>query len=177
MVLASEKIRLRALEPDDIDLLYLWENDTQAWEVSHTQTPFSRFVLKMYIESAHQDIYTTKQLRLIIERKSDGLALGCIDLFDFDVNHKRAGVGILIGNNEYRGKGYASEALELIKTYTFHTLDLHQLYCNILVANTISLNLFEKHGFKPCGIKKDWVRYANQWKDELTLQCIKSVEN
>lgn len=177
MVLASEQIRLRALEPEDLDLLYLWENDTQVWEVSHTQTPFSRFVLKLYIESAHQDIYTAKQLRLIIERKSDGMALGCIDLFDFDPDHKRAGVGILIAYDEYRGKGYATEALELIKDYSFHSLGLRQLYCNILLENTVSINLFEKHGFKQCAVKKDWVRYGKQWKDELTLQCINSVEN
>lgn len=176
-MLDSTQIRLRALEPEDLELLYLWENDTEVWEVSHTQTPFSRFVLKMYIESAHQDIYTNKQLRLIIERKSDGLALGCIDLFDFDPNHKRAGIGILIAFKEYRGKGYASEALQLIKAYTFHRLGLHQLYCNILKENTQSLHLFEKHGFQVCGTKKDWVRYGNQWKDELTLQCIRVVEN
>ena len=66
MNLKAEHIFLRAIEPSDIELIYEWENDIENWIVSNTQTPFSRFVLEQYITSAHEDIYTAKQLRLII---------------------------------------------------------------------------------------------------------------
>ena len=66
MELKNEHIILRAIEPADIDVLYNWENDTENWQVSNVQTPFSRFVLEQYITSAHQDIYSAKQLRLMI---------------------------------------------------------------------------------------------------------------
>lgn len=172
MKLKSDHILLRAIEPADIDHLYAWENDTDNWAVSNTQTPFSKFVLEQYLTSAHEDIYTVKQLRLII-CKADGEAVGAIDLFDFDPNHMRAGVGILIADKTDRRKGYASEALKLLTDYCFTTLNLHQLYCNITVDNEASVLLFQKHGFQITGIKKHWIREGSKYKDELMLQLIK----
>ncbi len=171
MKLKGEHILLRGIEPEDIDALYQWENDTDTWHVSLTQTPFSRFVLEQYIASAHQDIYTAKQLRLIIcnEEKK---AIGSIDLFDFDPNHLRAGIGILIADKTERKKGYASEALKLLIDYCFTTLNLHQLFCNITTDNESSILLFQKHNFQIAGIKKQWIRDGNKYKDELLLQLI-----
>jgi diamine N-acetyltransferase len=173
MKLHGQHISLRALEPSDIDLLYTWENDTSNWAVSHTQAPFSRFVLEQYIASSHQDIYSAKQLRLMICDHS-GRAVGSIDLFDFDANHRRAGLGILIAEKEDRRRGYASEALELLVTYCFETLGLHQVYCNILPENEASILLFRKHDFVITGIKKQWLRNGDSFQDELLLQKIRS---
>ena len=99
--------------------------------------------------------------------------VGTIDLFDFDPFHQRAGVGILIKNKEKRQKGYASEALKILINYCFNTLNLHQLYCNIYVANTTSLKLFEKYNFQIIGEKKEWTRYGDKWIGEYMLQLIK----
>ncbi|MBN8697135.1 MAG: GNAT family N-acetyltransferase [Bacteroidetes bacterium] len=173
MKLQGQHIYLRAIEPQDIDVLYAWENDVENWTVSNTQTPFSRFVLEQYIASAHEDIYSAKQLRLIICDASHK-SVGSIDLFDFDPNHQRAGVGVLIADKSDRKKGYASEALKLLIDYCFTTLNLHQLYCNITVDNESSIILFQKHGFMITGIKKQWIREGAHFKDELILQLIRS---
>lgn len=174
--LQSARIRLRAIEPSDIDLLYSWENDMEIWAVSNTLAPFSRYVLKKYIESAHLDIYEAKQLRLIIEAKDQSAlmfhAIGAIDLFDFDPFHARAGIGILIHNAEERNKGYASESIRLLTKYAFETLHLHQLYCNIAATNSASLQIFQKAGFKIIGVKEQWLRDKNGWLDELMLQML-----
>ncbi len=172
MKLQGDHISLRAIEPADIELLYNWENDTENWKVSNTQTPFSRFVLEQYITSAHQDIYTVKQLRLMI-CNVDNKAVGCIDLFDFEPNHQRAGLGILIAEKSDRRKGYASEALNILIQYCFSSLNLHQLYCNITYDNEASVVLFQKHGFLITGIKKQWIRESGLFKDELLLQKIR----
>ncbi len=172
MKLQGEKISLRAIEPQDIDILYQWENDTENWNVSNTQTPFSRFVLEQYIASAHEDIYTAKQLRLII-CDNDNKAIGSIDLFDFDPNNLRAGIGILIADKSDRKKGYASEALSLLINYCFLSLNLHQIYCNITTDNETSILLFQKHGFQITGIKKQWIRDGVKFKDELILQLLR----
>lgn len=172
MKLKGEHIFLRAIEPADIDALYAWENDTENWKVSNIQTPFSRFVLEQYIASAHQDIYSVKQLRLII-CDNENKSVGCIDLFDFEPNHLRAGIGVLISDKSDRRKGYASEALELLTDYCFSTLNLHQLYCNITTDNEASVLLFQKHGFQITGIKKQWIREGDTFKDELLLQRIR----
>ena len=172
MKLQGQNISLRAIEPGDIDVLYQWENDTETWKVSNTQTPFSNFVLEQYIASAHQDIYSTKQLRLII-CNSGNKSIGCIDLFDFDPNNLHAGIGVLIADKSDRRKGYASEALEILTEYCFQFLNLHQIYCNITTDNESSVLLFQKHGFQITGIKKQWIRDGDKFKDELLLQKIR----
>jgi len=69
--LENKTISLRAPEPEDLDLLYLWENNTEVWQISGTLVPFSRYVLKQYLENAGKDIYEMKQLRLIIQLNSN----------------------------------------------------------------------------------------------------------
>lgn len=180
MKLTGNQILLRAIEADDLDALYSWENNTDHWRVSNTQTPFSRGVLKQYIETAHLDIYSVKQLRLMIVEHhdesgalKDPRAIGCIDLFDFDPNHLRAGIGVLIADKNDRRKGYASEALTLLINYCFELLNLNQLYCNIAVDNEYSILLFKKHGFEITGVKKNWIREGAAFKDELLLQLLR----
>lgn len=162
---------LRALEPEDLDFIYAVENDEAIWHLSHTQKPYSRFLIKQYLDNAHQDIYEAKQLRLVIcSAKNE--TLGLIDIFDFDFKNKRAGVGILIVSEKNRGKGYAREALQLLTNYCFTTLSLHQVYCNISENNTKSLNLFKAIGFEVVGLKKDWNFNANVFSNEYVLQMI-----
>ncbi|MHA7059000.1 GNAT family N-acetyltransferase [Aquimarina sp. M1] len=171
LTLKGEHIYLRALEPEDLDFIYQIENDEQIWEMSTTQTPYSRFLIKQYLENAHQDIYDAKQLRLVI-CSYDGARLGLIDLFDFNPTHNRAGVGILIAEKEHRGKGYGKETLMLIKKYGQTHLRLHQLYANIAEDNVASMKLFEKEGFINIGIKKEWNLVNGNYKDELLYQLI-----
>lgn len=169
--LTGTHIKLRALEPEDLEFLFQIENNESFWEVSHTQAPFSKFLLKQYLENAHLDIFEAKQLRLVIDEKSTGKSIGMIDLFDFNPQHKRAGIGILI-HPDFQQKGFASEALQLLINYCFTHLHLHQLYANITNDNTNSLHLFEKQNFKQIGIKKDWIFYNGTYKDELLFQLI-----
>ena len=171
-LLFSDVVNLRAIEPEDIDLLYIWENDPEIWEVSHTLVPYSKYILALYIQNADKDIYESKQLRLMIDT-ADGKTVGAIDLFDFDPYHSRVGIGLLIHNKEDRSKGYASSALELVIGYCFKKLKIHQLYANIGISNQISISLFEKFGFRNCGTKKDWNFTENGWEDELIMQLIK----
>ena len=167
--LKSGKIALRPLEPEDIDILYKWENDMSIWEVSNTKTPFSKHVLAQYLIEAARDIYETKQLRLIIQNEKLE-AVGAVDLFDFEPYHLRAGVGVLIHNAADKNKGYASDALKALSNYAFEILGLKQLYANITADNLISIKLFEKSGFEKVGIKKDWIKTPSAWKDEILFQ-------
>ncbi|MEN8966386.1 MAG: GNAT family protein [Polaribacter sp.] len=171
-LLIGNKINLRALEPEDLDFLYQIENNSSFWEVSHTQTPFSKFILKQYIENAHLDIYEAKQVRFIIEENTSKKAIGTIDIFDFNPQHKRAGIGVLIHPN-FQEKGYATEALSVLIQYCFSSLNLHQLYTNITSDNSKSIQLFTKYNFTKVGVKKDWIFSKGKFKDEVLYQLIK----
>ncbi len=167
-----EKIRLRAIEPEDLELLYEWENNNSNWIISSTIAPYSKYTLKRYIKNSHKSIYETGQLRLMIDLIDEKQTIGTIDIFEFDPFHLRAGVGILIAHEYHRRKGYATMALRCLITYCFNTLQLHQLYCNILADNCESIDLFSKIGFKEIGIKKDWVKTAKGYLDVYMFQLI-----
>ncbi len=172
-MLQAQNIHLRALEPEDLEFVYAIENDENIWEVSNTITPYSKYLIKQYLENAHQDIYEAKQLRLAICKNDSSEAIGLIDLFDFDVKNKRAGVGIIIQNEVDRNSGYGKEALGLVVEYAFMQLQLHQLYANIGTENKASLSLFTTFGFENIGIKKDWNFTKNAFQDEGFFQLIK----
>jgi len=163
------KISLRSLEPEDIELLYQWENNMEIWNVSNTRTPFSRYILAEYIKESSRDIYETRQLRMIIENENLE-PVGAVDLFDFEPYHMRAGIGILIHSAENRNQGYSCDALNAIFGYAVEVLGLKQLYANISLKNEVSIHLFEKAGFIQTGIKKNWLKTPTSWEDEVFLQ-------
>lgn len=167
-MLKGEKVRLRPVEPWDVDKLLEWENDHKHWRVSNTLVPFSKEVIMRYIENA-QDIFAVKQVRFIITEMNSLNAIGSLDLFDFEPLHQRAGVGILIEEG-HRGQGYAIEALQLIEEYALNTVGVRNLYCNILEDNVQSQKLFEKAGYVQVGRKVKWFNDQIDWLDELMYQ-------
>jgi diamine N-acetyltransferase len=171
MILTGKLISLRAIEPEDLTFLYQSENDESLWAISHTQTPFSRFILKQYLENAHLDIFEAKQLRLIIEKKNTKEPIGMIDLFEYNPQHKRAGIGIFI-HPDCQQKGFASESLKLLIEYCCKHLQMHQLYANVSEDNVKSIHLFTKHQFKKVGIKKDWNFINGSFTNEILFQFI-----
>ena len=172
LTLKGNSVYLRALEPEDLDFIYSVENNESIWEVSCTNTPYSKYLILQYLENAHLDIYEAKQLRLAICKDQDFPAIGLIDLFDFDPKNHRAGVGILIQKEADRNSGTGHEALGLLISYAFTKLNLHQLYANIGIENQPSLTLFTKFGFEKIGIKKQWNLVSGQYKDEALFQLI-----
>lgn len=169
--LNGKHIYLRALEPEDLEFLYQIENNTKFWELSHTQLPFSKYILREYLKNAKQDIYEAKQLRLAI-CKLNTETIGLIDVFDFDFKNKRAGIGIIINNEANRQQGFGKEAIQLLVDYCFNSLHLHQVYANITANNTASLALFKSCSFNSIGTKKDWVFNGKTYQDEYFLQRI-----
>lgn len=166
----AHNIRLRALESADLELLYLWENDPEIWRVSETISPLSRERLAALIRDQVYDLYATRQMRLMID--VDDVAVGCVDLFNFEPLHRRFGVGILIYAEEHRRKGYAREVIEQVKDYARNTLDLKQIWVNIDEDNPASIALFESCGFVLSARRKEWINRAGKFIDELEYQYI-----
>lgn len=170
MAVANESVRLRALEPSDLELLYLWENDPEVWRVSQTIAPISRDRLAKLIEDQVYDIYASRQMRLMID--VDNVSVGCVDLFNFEPLHRRFGLGILIYASEDRRKGCASRVIEQVKEYARNTLDLKQIWVNIDEDNPASIALFESCGFTLSARRKEWINRGGKFIDELEYQYI-----
>lgn len=168
--LKNDILKLRALELEDLDFIFEVENNEEFWQISGTQTPFSKYLLKQYLANAQQDIYEAKQLRMLIEDTSKN-SIGLIDLFDFDPKNKRAGLGILI-LKQFQNNGYGKQAISLFIDYAFQTLDLHQIFVNITIDNRKSIALFESLNFSKIGIQKDWIKVGKLYKDVAYYQII-----
>ena len=206
MMLSGGAVRLRAVEPEDAELLYEWENDPAVWAVSGTTEPFSREQIQRFIErqASGGDLLRTGQLRLMIEvpepagaaetgaaetEAEPGMTdeakaanpnrtsrmfrtVGTIDLFEYDVLHGRAGIGILIYDRSDRGRGYAADAVETLCRYARERLRMHQLWCNVGAENEASLRLFRGLGFREIGTRRDWLWTPEGYRDEIMLQKI-----
>lgn len=171
MNIEGERIRLRAVEPEDVDLMYEWENDGAVWSVSGTLTPFSRRQMEIFVASQlDADILRAGQLRLVVETRGEGRPVGLVDLYDFDPLNRRAGVGILVHAAEDRGRGYASDAVAALCRYGAERLHLHQLWCETTTDNEPSLRLFRGAGFRDAGLRRDWLWDASGFKDVVLMQ-------
>ncbi len=171
MWLENDLLKLRALEPEDLDLLYKWENDTRLWKYGSTLNPYSRYVLRKYIDNSHQNIYEAGQLRLMIKEKSSGATVGTVDLYDFEPYHSRVGVGILV-DSDYRGRGLALIALNLVMDYALRFLKLEQVYAYIPSMNISSLHLFRNAGFVETANLKKWNKVEGGFTDVFVYQFI-----
>ena len=154
----SERVRLRAMEPEDLEVMYAMENDSQTWDVTNFTVPYSRFVLKQYIENSECDMFADRQLRMMIIRVEDDAVIGTIDITEFSPMHARGEVGIAIR-----------------KDYVFSFLYLKQLIVHISVDNEASICLFESCGFVRCGLLREWWRVGGCYKDVVLLQLLRST--
>ena len=170
-LLENSEIRIRALEPSDVDLLYAWENDTSIWDVSSTIIPFSKNTIRNYISNSQSDIYEAKQLRLMIDDKSSQSTIGAIDLYEFDPHNRRAGIGIFV-IKEYQNRGFATKSLQLLLHYCKTMLLLHQVYAEVPCKNEISMALFANAGFQQSGVRKDWLLRGQEYEDVVVMQKI-----
>jgi diamine N-acetyltransferase len=171
MMLRDSLVSLRALEAEDLDFLYLLENDAALWNVSDSLVPMSRYSLRQYLDHASASLQEVRQLRLVICAADDGRAVGTLDLFDYDARHARAGVGIAILRGE-RQRGFARASLSVLATYAHQTLLLHQLYCTVGADNAASHKLFQAAGFMLVGTRKDWLQTTYGWQNAVEYQLL-----
>ena len=161
-------IRLRAIEPEDLDVLYRIENDRSLWNVGATNVPYSRYTLHDYVATSSDDIYADRQVRLVIEN-AEGETVGMADVVHFEPQHLRAEVGIVI-IDAFRHRGYARLALADLCQYALNVLHLHQLYAVIDAGNEAAIGLFRQADFQEQARLKDWLSEGHSFHDALLMQ-------
>ncbi len=160
-------VTLRAIEPNDLDMLYRLENEPDVWRVSWGEAPVSRQLLWEYIQNYTADIYRDRQLRWIVE--ADGKPVGTVDISDFDPRNSRAMLGIAV-DKDWRNKGIAGEAVRQAIEYCRGVLHLHQLVVIVPKHNAISMTLFLRAGFTSIGRLCDWLRTPTGYEDCLLMR-------
>lgn len=166
----SPSIKLRAIEPEDLDILLEWENNVDLMKFGDAHLPYSRFIMKQYVESAQDDFHKAGQFRYMIHHLKDDRAIGHVDLYDYDRANLRAAVGIVVPKEEDRRHGSALQALKLLEVQAFQLFGLHQIYAFVPAFNRPSQGLFEKAGYSQSGVLKDWKRIGEAYEDVWIYQ-------
>ncbi len=170
--LSSHTVRLRPTEPEDLLPMYALENDAAIWSSTGILQPVSRSVCASYLSSVRNDIYEEHQLRFTIELSQEPKsAVGFVDLFNFSPRHLRAEVGIGL-LKQYRGEGYAAEAVQLLETYAAQVLFIHQLSATVIADNLPALKLFDKRHYSRVGVLKEWFKTKEYFADVVFFQKI-----
>lgn len=160
-------MRLRALEPEDLELLYTIENDQELWDASGQTAPYSRYQLRDYIATNNSDIYKDGQVRFVIEE--DGEAVGLIDLFNFAPQHRRAELGIAL-LREAQGRGLAQQAIADIVNYARDVVGIHQIYAIVSASNNDSVRMLQRFGFTCRNELEDWLWTGEKYEKALVMQ-------
>ena len=173
------EFKFRAVELDDADLFYEWENDMSVWSVGQTERPFSHFALEQYVLQAQNDtFYAAGQMRLMVDLIDQGetKTIGCVDLYDFSPKDFRAAMGILF-SSEHRGRGYAKPVVEMLWEYVTKVYSLHCLYSFVPSDNLSSKKMLISSGFEPTGVLKDWLCENGKFKDVEVYQKINRTKD
>lgn len=167
---SNPKITLRAIEPEDLDLLYQIENDRSMWNVSATNVPYSRYTLHEYIANSTGDIYVDHQVRMMIENE-DRQVVGIVDLVNFDPANRRAELGLIIVE-PYRKSGYAQATVEAICDYAVRVLHLSQIYAFIDADNLPCITLFRKLHWQESARLRKWLFDGVDYHDAIVMQML-----
>lgn len=162
------RLVLRPLEPDDVALLYDLENDMELWTAGYTNVPYSRDVLRRYIEQGTFDIYRDRQMRLLAVNEDDEV-VGVVDLFNYEPQHNRAELGLVI-LRPFRHKGYGQELVRRMMDYGRRVIHLHQIYAAVAVDNEASLRMFRSMGFRSTVTLREWLFDGEKYTDVILLQ-------
>lgn len=162
------QVFLRAMEPEDLDLLYAVENDTCLWQVGTTNVPYSRYALMNFIANSTSDIYTDKQLRLMVEN-SEHEVVAIVDLMNFEPLHLRAEIGIVV-REPFRHQGFAQATILQLLTYCRNVIHLHQVYAIVAKSNATSMKMLECCDFQENGRLSDWLFNGESYEDAYFYQ-------
>lgn len=163
-----EKIRLRALEPEDVELMFGIENYSDDWKHGDIVAPYSKRQLLEYAMNYDADPMNAGQLRLVVVNEADE-AVGLVDLYDISEKNRNAFIGISILPS-YRKRGYGHHAVNAITRYALSTLGLHSVGAKVLASNEKAIGLFGKCGFIEMGTLKEWHRTPEGFEDVKVMQ-------
>lgn len=165
-VLTSERLSLRPMTAADASETYVrWLNDPAVNQYSEYRfTTHTLATVRVYLERTCADEHTHF---FAIVTRDDGRHIGNAKLGPVDTNHRRASFGIMIGERDAWGKGYATEALAILERYAFDALGLHKLTAGAVVENVGSVRMLEKRGFTVEGRRRVHFRDGNRFLDVI----------
>ncbi len=162
---SASDITLRAMEPEDLELIFRIENDPEFWRFGNSSVPYSRWTLRRFIETSANDLFADQQVRLVIQGE---VSMGLADLVNFSPRHQRAEISLAI-LPEFQGMHIGEQAVLQLERYA-HGLGLHQLYAIIADTNHPASHLFQRLNYNSSALLKDWLLCDEKFVDAHVWQ-------
>ena len=170
----GEKVRLRAIEVDDLDDILKFFNTLELRQYLNSQIPMSRQAERQWLErSTTMDPWRDGGMTLAVEDKKTGEFLGTVSLFDISKQHKRAEFGIALHNPENLGKGYGTDTTRVMLWIAFQILGFNSVYLITMDNNERAQRAYEKAGFKNAGVFRQGAYVKGAFHDFVIMDILK----
>jgi RimJ/RimL family protein N-acetyltransferase len=169
--IVGRKVILRPPNLDtDAELFYRWINNPEVRHFVSAIFPSGIKREKDWIESANKD---DKNVILVIEIKDGNIPIGTMGLHRIDWISRTAFTGALIGEKEFWGKGFGTDAKMNFLDYAFNTLNLRKICSSALSYNGRSIGHNLHCGYKIEGVRKNQFFRRGRYWDEIMLAVFK----
>ena len=159
------RVYLRAFEPEDYKTSIKWRNDDEIWQqLGGVKYFVSEAYEKKWVEEA---IFNPNTIRLAICLKENDLYIGNVYVLDINLVDRKGNSHIFIGNKDCWGKGYATEAYNLLLDYVFCERGFHRIGAHVLESNQASIALHKKCGFRQDGVFRKATFKNGNWQNQL----------
>lgn len=173
MKIAGKIINLRTLRKSDAQSIFENVNNYKITEYTlNIPFPYKLKDAKDFIKVTEEKLIDKSAIHFGIEDKKSKQIVGMISLTKIDKTNKNAEVGYWLGEN-YWGKGYMREALDLMLKYGFENLNLEKIYAYVFHPNIKSRKRLEKAGLKQEGMRKRHFFKNNKWYDDYIYGILK----
>lgn len=160
----TDKLLLRSFEDKDAPAIRKLAGSIEIARNTFVPHPYEEGMVGQFIEESNKNTSIGKWANFAIVLKKENILIGSIGYKDIDRKHHRAEFGYWIGK-PYWGKGYATEAVELLVDYGFNELGLHRIYATPFGSNIASQRVLEKAGLRKEGILKDHIYHIGEYHD------------
>ena len=166
----GDRIYLSPMDPGDVEIYTKWLNDIEItrW-LGMTSSVYGLPAEREYLEKTTKD--PNNYQFAIVLREGDRL-LGNVGLMDVNQTHRKATLGIFIGEAEDRSKGYGSEAIQLLLGYSFNWLGLRNVDLHVNSSNARAVACYKKAGFREYGRRTGTIFAGGQWYDDVLMEAL-----
>ncbi len=172
-MLIGQRVRLRAIERSDVPTFVRWMNDPEVRDNLLVFEPMSTMAEERWVDGM---IDRPNDYVFGIEAGEDGESwkhIGNVGLHGICRHHRRAEIGIVLGEKDAWGQGYGSEAMALMMRFAFHELGLHRIELEVFETNLRAIKTYRALGFVEEGVRRESIYKGGRFIDAIHMGVLR----
>lgn len=170
-MLTGKLVRLRAIEPTDLERIQVWINDREVTQWLSARYPLSMAQEQRWLEGVASRPHA-EGITLAIETLTEDRHIGSISLTRKSVESRNAELGIMIGDKPSWNAGHGTDAILTLLTFGFDEMNLHRIQLSVLDTNARAIACYRKCGFKEEGLLREDVYKAGRYHDMVIMSTL-----